>query len=179
MIADYLAANLVNRVFDFPKLYTGTETLMAVYAYALQIYYDFSGYTDIALGSALLLGIKLPQNFNRSLRGGKRRRFLAPMAHHAFQLAARLSVFFAARQASRRFSLHQSVHHHGDRRVVARRGWNFVIWGALHGVGLVVVRLWQINTGTAKATGVWRYVVIFADVPFRRLRLDFFPRAEL
>src|SRR5439155_12819017 len=64
LIADYLADNLVNRVFDFPKLYSGTETLIAVYGYALQLYYDFSGYTDIALGSALLLGIRLPANFN-------------------------------------------------------------------------------------------------------------------
>ena len=60
LIADYLSSNFVNRVFDFPTLYTGAETLIAVYAYALQIYYDFSGYTDIAIGSALLLGIKLP-----------------------------------------------------------------------------------------------------------------------
>src|SRR5207302_8651920 len=65
LIADYLADNLVNRVFDLPKLYSGTETLIAVYAYAFQLYYDFSGYTDIAIGSALLLGIKLPANFNR------------------------------------------------------------------------------------------------------------------
>jgi alginate O-acetyltransferase complex protein AlgI len=53
LIADYLADNLVNRVFDLPKLYTGAETLIAVYAYALQLYYDFSGYTDIAIGSLL------------------------------------------------------------------------------------------------------------------------------
>jgi D-alanyl-lipoteichoic acid acyltransferase DltB (MBOAT superfamily) len=53
LVADYLAGNLVNRVFDFPTLYTGAETLVAVYAYAIQLYYDFSGYTDIALGSAL------------------------------------------------------------------------------------------------------------------------------
>ena len=65
MIADYLAGNLVNRVFDFPNLYTGAENLIAVYSYTLQLYYDFSGYTDIAIGSALLLGIKLPANFNR------------------------------------------------------------------------------------------------------------------
>ena len=65
LIADFLGANLVNRVFDFPKLYSGAETLIAVCAYALQIYYDFSGYTDIAIGSALLLGIRLPVNFNK------------------------------------------------------------------------------------------------------------------
>ncbi len=64
LVADFLAANLVNRVFDFPNLYSGTEVLIAVYAYALQIYFDFSGYTDIAIGSGLLLGIKLPPNFN-------------------------------------------------------------------------------------------------------------------
>src|SRR5207249_2446145 len=64
LIADYLADNLVNRVFDLPKLYTGAEPLIAVYAYALQLYYDFSAYTDIAIGSALLLAIKLPPNFN-------------------------------------------------------------------------------------------------------------------
>ena len=121
LIADYLARNLVNRVFDFPKLYTGAETLIAVYAYALQIYYDFSGYTDIAIGSALLLGIKLPRQFQPSLRRRKHRRFLAPLAHYALQLAARLSVFFAARQAHQVLRVREPDHHHGDRRPVARR----------------------------------------------------------
>ena len=65
LIADFLAENLVNRVFDLPKLYSGAEVLAGVYGYALQLYYDFSGYTDIAIGSALLLGITLPRNFNR------------------------------------------------------------------------------------------------------------------
>src|SRR5260370_3009064 len=65
MIADYLADHLVNRVFDLPKLYSGSEVLLGAYGYALQLYYDFSGYTDIAIGSALLVGIKLPINFNR------------------------------------------------------------------------------------------------------------------
>ena len=65
LIADYLADNLVNRVFDLPKLYSGFEVLIGVYGYAVQLYYDFSGYSDIAIGSALLLGLKLPVNFNR------------------------------------------------------------------------------------------------------------------
>src|ERR1044071_9123635 len=62
-IADYLANNLVGRVFDQPQLYSSVETLFGIYGYALQIYCDFSGYTDIAIGSALLLGYKLPINF--------------------------------------------------------------------------------------------------------------------
>jgi alginate O-acetyltransferase complex protein AlgI len=65
LIADFLADNLVNRVFDTPNLYSGAEALLAVYGYSLQLYYDFSGYSDIARGAAQLLGIKLPVNFDR------------------------------------------------------------------------------------------------------------------
>ena len=67
-IADFLANNLVDRIFDQPQLYSSLETLAAIYGYALQIYCDFSGYTDIAIGSALLLGFKLPENFNAPYR---------------------------------------------------------------------------------------------------------------
>src|SRR5260370_34106586 len=65
LIADFLADHLINRVFDLPKLYSGSEALIPAYAYAFQLYYDFSGYTDIARGSALLLGINLPINFKQ------------------------------------------------------------------------------------------------------------------
>jgi alginate O-acetyltransferase complex protein AlgI len=65
LIADYLAGNLVNRVFDTPNLYSGAENLAAVYVYSLALYYDFSGYTDIARGCGLLLGVRLPINFDR------------------------------------------------------------------------------------------------------------------
>ncbi len=67
-IADYLRTNFVDRVFDFPERYSSLEMLVAVYGYALQIYADFSGYSDIAIGSALLLGIALPINFNAPYR---------------------------------------------------------------------------------------------------------------
>ncbi len=63
-ISDYLALNLVDRVFDAPFMYSSLEAYAAVIGYALQIYCDFSGYTDIAIGSALLLGIRFPLNFN-------------------------------------------------------------------------------------------------------------------
>lgn len=67
-IADYLRTNLVERVFDFPERYSSLEVLTGVYGYALQIYADFSGYSDIAIGSALLLGFTLPSNFNSPYR---------------------------------------------------------------------------------------------------------------
>jgi len=63
-LADYLAVNFIDRVFDNPGMYTGFENLMALYGYSLQVYADFSGYTDIAIGIALLLGFHLPENFN-------------------------------------------------------------------------------------------------------------------
>jgi D-alanyl-lipoteichoic acid acyltransferase DltB (MBOAT superfamily) len=64
LISDYLSINFVDRVFQAPASYSGFENLMAVYGYGLQIYCDFSGYTDIAIGISLLLGFRLPPNFN-------------------------------------------------------------------------------------------------------------------
>ncbi|MDR1225832.1 MAG: MBOAT family protein [Prevotellaceae bacterium] len=64
VISDYISLNYVDRMFDDPLLYSGFELLMGTYGYALQIYCDFSGYTDIAIGVALLLGFRLPINFN-------------------------------------------------------------------------------------------------------------------
>ncbi len=64
-IADYLAINLVDRAFDNPGWYSSPELFVALLGYALQIYCDFSAYTDIARGSAKLLGFELPENFRR------------------------------------------------------------------------------------------------------------------
>ncbi|MEO8026625.1 MAG: MBOAT family O-acyltransferase [Bryobacteraceae bacterium] len=161
LIADYLAENLVNRVFDFPKLYTGAETLIATYGYAFQIYFDFSGYTDIAIGSALLLGIKLPINFN------------APYSAH------NLSDFWRRWHISLSNWLRDYLYFSlpGQRSKVMPYinlvitmtlgglwhgpSWNFVLWGLLHGLGQVVVRLWQIKFGPKPATSLfWRTLSI-------------------
>jgi D-alanyl-lipoteichoic acid acyltransferase DltB (MBOAT superfamily) len=64
-LADYVAVNLVDRVFDTPSGYSAAEVMLALYAYTLQIYCDFSGYTDVARGSARLFGLSLPENFDR------------------------------------------------------------------------------------------------------------------
>jgi alginate O-acetyltransferase complex protein AlgI len=63
-IGDFIALNLIDRVFANPISYSGFENLMGLYGYSLQVYCDFSGYTDIAIGLALLMGFHLPQNFN-------------------------------------------------------------------------------------------------------------------
>lgn len=64
ILSDYIAVNFIDRVFDQPLLYTGFENLMALFGYSLQVYADFSGYTDIAIGVAMLMGFYLPKNFN-------------------------------------------------------------------------------------------------------------------
>ena len=64
VLSDYLAVNFVDRIFENPALYTPFENFSALMLYSLQVYADFSGYTDIAIGVAMLMGFYLPQNFN-------------------------------------------------------------------------------------------------------------------
>ncbi len=64
ILSDYLAVNFVDRVFNSPLLFSGFENTMALLVYSMQVYADFSGYTDIAIGVAMLIGFYLPRNFN-------------------------------------------------------------------------------------------------------------------
>lgn len=64
IVADYIAVNYVDRIFDNPNFYSGVEAIIGIFAYSLQIYMDFSGYTDMAIGLALILGFRLKMNFN-------------------------------------------------------------------------------------------------------------------
>lgn len=64
VMADYIAVNYIDRIFDNPGYYSGLEVVFGIFGYSLQIYADFSGYTDIAIGVALLLGFRLKTNFN-------------------------------------------------------------------------------------------------------------------
>jgi D-alanyl-lipoteichoic acid acyltransferase DltB (MBOAT superfamily) len=179
LVADYLAGNLVNRVFDFPNLYTAAEVLTGVYAYAFQIYYDFSGYTDIAIGSALLVGIKLPVNFNRPYAAESVADFWRRW-HITLSNWLRDYLFFSLGGARSKWRPYPNLLitmvigglWHGA-------SWSFVLWGALHGLGLVVVRLWQAWRGAAKASGIWRYVNIFVTFHFVTFAWVFFRAPNL
>jgi len=181
LIADFLADNLVNRVFDLPKLYTGAETLIAVYAYALQLYYDFSGYTDIAIGSALLLGIKLPINFNMPYSAESIADFWRRW-HISLSNWLRDYLYFSLPGLRSKFKIFTYLNliitmvlgglWHGA-------SWNFVIWGALHGCGLAFTRAVQGSTKTA--VDGWRRIahivltvnfVCFAWIFFRAPTLE-------
>jgi D-alanyl-lipoteichoic acid acyltransferase DltB (MBOAT superfamily) len=149
LIADFLAESLVNRVFDLPKLYSGAEVLAGAYGYALQLYYDFSGYTDIALGSALLLGITLPPNFNRPYAALNISDFWRRW-HMSFSHWLRDYLYFSLPGLRSRWKILAYVNlvitmmlgglWHGA-------GWTFLVWGAWHGVGLAVHRGWQTMRG--------------------------------
>lgn len=64
ILSDYLASNYIDRVFDSPEIYGGLGNILALFTYSLQVYADFSGYTDIAIGVGILMGFRLPVNFN-------------------------------------------------------------------------------------------------------------------
>lgn len=159
-IADYLSANLVERVFDFPERFSSLEVLVAVYGYALQIYADFSGYTDIAIGSAMLLGFTLPKNFNAPYRALDLPDFWRRW-HISLSTWLRDYVFFAIAGPRAR----NSIVLYGGLVVTMLVGglwhgpaWTFVLWGLLHGVGLVTVRAWasvRKRFGLAKHNSRW------------------------
>jgi alginate O-acetyltransferase complex protein AlgI len=158
LIADYLADNLVNRMFDFPNLYSGSEMLIAVYGYALQLYFDFSGYTDIALGSALLLAIKLPPNFNMPYAAENIADFCRRW-HISLSNWLRDYLYFSLPGLRSKWKIFTYFNltltmvlgglWHGA-------SWNFVLWGLLHGLGLAANRAWQSFRGNRKPAPGWR-----------------------
>ncbi len=160
VIADYLGGNLVDRIFDFPNLYTGSEVAIAVAAYAFQLYYDFSGYTDIARGAGLLVGLKLPQNFDCPYSASNLPDFWRRW-HITFSNWLRDYLFFSLPGHRSRWRLVPAFNivitmalgglWHGV-------SWNFLVWGLLHGLALGATRLWQSRRGRAKPAGGWRRV---------------------
>ncbi|MCU1320724.1 MAG: rane bound O-acyl transferase, family protein [Acidobacteriaceae bacterium] len=146
LIADFLGQNLVGRVFDTPTLYSGAEVLAGVYGYALQLFFDFSGYTDIALGVGLLLGLRLPENFRQPYLSVNVMEFWRRW-HISFSEWLRDYLMDSLPQRRREFPLLSYSYTviltmmlgglwHG-------LSWTFLIWGALHGVALAVVRIWK------------------------------------
>ena len=142
VIADVLARTVVEPIFASPSLYTGPELLLGIYGYAVQIYCDFSAYSDIAIGVALLLGLRFPDNFNapykaRSLQDFWRRwhmtlsRWLRDYLYIALggNRGGRLKTY-------RNLALTMLLGGlwHGA-------SWMFVIWGAIHG-GYLALERW-------------------------------------
>jgi len=144
LISDFISVGFIDRVFETPALYSGFENLMAVYGYGLQIYCDFSGYTDIAIGVAMLMGFRLPLNFNSPYK------------------AANIADFWKRWHISlsRWLKDYLYIPLGGNRKGPVRTAINlmitmllgglwhgasmrFVVWGGLHGIALVADKIWQ------------------------------------
>ncbi len=145
VIADFLAINLVDRVFEAPLAYSGVENLLSVYAYSIQIYCDFSGYTDIAIGLALILGFKIPVNFNSPYQASSLTDFW-----HRWHISLSLwlrDYLYIPLGGNRK----GAVRMHINVLITMLLGglWHganirFLLWGAIHGLGLVIEKMARI-----------------------------------
>ena len=192
IMSDYLAVNLIDRVFDNPLLFSGFENLFALFAYSLQVYADFSGYTDIAIGVAMLMGFYLPVNFNSPYKsqspqefwrrwhmslgrwlktylyiplGGNRKIGFGTyfwisvialvsaaltgwwiLALSFWLLAVGIGIFATYRKESDQKLIYSNLNSfitqvlgglwHGA-------SWNFIIWGGINGIGMIVEKIWR------------------------------------
>ena len=141
VVADYLAVNLVNRVFDLPGMYSSAEILAGVYGYAVQIYCDFSGYSDIAVGSALLLGFTLKDNFNAPYRATDLPEFWRRW-HISLSTWLRDYLFFSlpGKRSSKWAPYFNTLVTFALGGLWHGASWTFLTWGTLHGAGLAAAR---------------------------------------
>lgn len=183
VIADYISINFVDRVFDNPALYSGLENLLALYGYSLQVYCDFSGYSDIAIGLATMMGFELQPNFNSPYRASSLGDFWRRW-HISLSTWLR-DYLYIPLGGSRKGKVRTYVNlmitmvlgglWHGA-------SFNFVIWGFLHGLALMVERSWNqiVCTrvpamgwmGAALGTAVTFYWVNLAWIFFRAPTLE-------
>ena len=151
VISDYISVNFVERVFAHPLLYSGVENLLGVYGYALQIYCDFSGYSDMAIGLALLLGFHFNENFRSPYKSASVTEFW-----HRWHISLSTwlrDYLYISLGGNRRGKFRQYLNlivtmflgglWHGA-------SWNFVFWGMLHGVALALHKAWMQLSGRPK-----------------------------
>jgi D-alanyl-lipoteichoic acid acyltransferase DltB (MBOAT superfamily) len=159
IIANYLATGLVDPVFAAPDNYGGPDLLLATYAYAVQIYCDFSAYTDMAIAIAALCGFRFPRNFNQPYRSQRLREFWQRW-HISLSTWLR-DYLYKPLGGNRRGRLNT----YRNLMITMLLGgiwhgaaWKFVMWGALHGGGLAVERICEPWIGR-RSTGRFGQVV--------------------
>lgn len=170
VISDYISVNFVERIFDNPALYSGVENLFGLYGYALQIYCDFSGYSDMAIGIALLLGFRFPMNFNSPYKADSITDFW-----HRWHISLSTwlrDYLYISLGGNRRGKIRTYVNlfltmllgglWHGA-------SWNFVVWGAFHGLALAVHKFWRYllhKSKTETSMGFRRFWGVFFTFHF-------------
>jgi alginate O-acetyltransferase complex protein AlgI len=162
IIANYLATGLVDPVFGAPDQYGGPDLLLATYAYAVQIYCDFSAYTDIAIAVAALCGFRFPRNFNQPYRSLRLREFWQRW-HMSLSFWLR-DYLYKPLGGNRRGRLNTYCNltitmllggiWHGA-------AWKFVMWGALHGGGLAAERMLAPQRPISRAAKLVSWLIVF------------------
>ena len=154
IISDYISLNFVDRIFDDPALYSGFECLMGIYGYALQIYCDFSGYSDMAIGIALLLGFRFPKNFDAPYKSATITEF---WRRWHISLSSWLRDYLYISLGGNRKG---RVRTYVNLLLTMLLGglWHgaavrFILWGALHGVALALHKMWMAVVPWAKING--------------------------
>lgn len=154
IISDYISLNFVDRVFDDPTLYTGFENLMGLYGYALQIYCDFSGYSDMAIGLALILGFHFNLNFDSPYKSATVTEF---WRRWHISLSSWLKDYlYIPLGGSRKGKVRTYINlmltmligglWHGA-------ALRFVLWGGLHGVALAIHKFVMEHFSSFKPVG--------------------------
>lgn len=183
VLANYIAADLVDEAFFDPSYYGAADLWLAAYGYSVQIYCDFSGYSDMAIGLAALLGFAIPKNFDQPFRAASMREFwrrwhisLSTWLRDYLYKPMGGSRGGAARTARNLFlTMLLGGLWHGA-------AWTFVLWGALHGALLVAERalaraagpLLSGALGRAAAIFVTFHLVVLSFVIFRSESLPLF-----
>ncbi|MEZ4328437.1 MAG: MBOAT family protein [Polyangiales bacterium] len=176
LVADYLGTNLIDRVFAGPDLYSSGEVWVAIYAYTWQMYGDFSGYTDIARGSARLFALELPENFDRPFMATGPIEFWKRW--HITLSTWIQDYIYVPLGGSRK----------GEARTYANlfltffligvwhgAGWTFVLFGLWHASGVTLNRLYRRLTGGPKDLSGWkRAAVILVSFHFFVLQWPIF-----
>jgi len=153
VIADYISINFIDRVFEWPTRFTGVENMLALYSYAIQLYCDFSGYSDMAIGLALLLGFKLPINFNSPYKAASITEFW--QRWHISLSSWLRDYLYIGLGGNRKGKIRTYVNlvltmllgglWHGA-------SWRMVIWGFIQGSALAIERRFGIKKWTEKST---------------------------
>jgi len=142
VVANWLSEHLSDRVFAHPAIFCGKDVLLGVYGYTLQIYCDFSAYSDIAIGTALLLGFHFPINFNAPYFSVTLQEF---WRRWHISLSSWLRDYLYIPMGGRRCGVWRTRMNllitfllgglwHGA-------GWTFILWGAFHGFYLSFERI--------------------------------------
>lgn len=161
IISDYISVNFVSRIFDDPSLYSGLENLLGVYGYALQLYCDFSGYSDMAIGIALWMGFHIPANFRAPYKSESITDF---WRRWHISLSSWLRDYLYISMGGNRCSRWRMYFNQFMTMLLGGlwhgASWNFVIWGSVHGVALCAHKWLRERLGHDKRyqSKGWRHV---------------------